>query len=467
MKVTFVNPFYRSYVGPLSEVDLPPLCLANCATILQKRGFDIEIVDANIQRKSGLDIARAIGRSDVFVVTTSSLFSWQCPPLDITPFHEVMAALRNKEGAPLLISVGPHSCIAPRELADVSDIVVLGQPEPFFERLRPDMVPADYYDLDGIAYLREGMYVSRPPTGGFSLSRMPSPNLRLLPYMNYRLAILPSPIMMIETSRGCPERCPFCFQGMTSSRFDTKSVGQVIDEIRHVRHGLGIRSIFFIDLELSAARPLFEGWMREVVRQGIDIQWACQIRMSSLGNDNLVGLMAEAGCKIVCVGLESMGTSALEGLSKNRSEEFVLERIRALKRHGIKVMVFFLIGSSFDRNVQDIEKTIAFARRSGANFASFNIARPYPGTPFFEIVGGMSPKTSFGDIHEIHNPRFSLEQLTGLRRKAYLSFYLRPGYLFSHLSQILRPGDYLRNLRLFFNILIKTEEGHNTNRTGH
>ncbi len=454
-KVTFVNPHYASYVGPLSEVSLPPLSLVNCATILQKHDFEVKVVDANILAMSASEAVQETQGSDVVVVTTSSLFSWQCPPLDITPFYDVVAALRKMKNPPFIIAVGPHSCTAPENLADAVDIVVLGQPEPLFNQMRSGMKPKDCISLDGIGFLRAGRYSSTPHTQDFSLARMPQPNLKLIPRDAYRLAVLPGSVMMLETSRGCPEKCAFCFQGMTHYSFDSKNLKQVVHEIEYVRSQLEIRNVFFIDLEINAAPEVFKGWMSEIVRQNLEISWSCQIRMSSLDEDALVQLMADSGCEVACIGLENIKEDALKHLFKNRPEAVVRERIRVLKKHGIKSLGFFLFGSVYDESEEDIRRTIAFARTSGLDFANFQIARPYPTTAFYN----QSATYHSADIREgiplAYEEHFTLQHLEKLRKEAYIRFYLRPQYVLRHLEQFTNPKEYLRNVKLFFRIVKK------------
>ena len=134
----------------------------------------------------------------------------------------------------------------------------------------------------------------------------------------------------------------------------------------------------------------------------------------------------------------------------------MLDRIRALKRAGIKVHGFFTFGLPHDRTVGDLERTLRFAEASGVDFASFSITRPYPTTPFHDRVKGKQPLTSSEGIPWASPEHFTLEQLEKMRQKALLRFYARPRYIVGHLGQLRYPLDYLRNLSLFFRILAKS-----------
>lgn len=455
MKVTFVNPYYEKYLGPIDDNTLPPLDLVNCATILEKKGFEVEVIDANILYMSAGDVSKMVSGSDIVVVATSPLNTWQCPPLEIEAFYQVVRSIKRMHSKMFVMSLGPNSIFNPQGMAEVSDLVIIGQPEPFFEQMTQNRAFGELYLLDGIAFMRKGVLKLKAPKKYYNLASLPQPNFKLLPYDKYSYAVLDSPVMLMETSRGCPERCSFCFQGMTNYAFSSKSVPQIVEELKYIRYKLGIKSVFFIDLDISIAQEKFKQWMQEIVSQGIDIGWCCQIRMSAFDNPEIIQLMSRAGCKVVMVGLESATEKAFKELTKNRTKNYVFQKVRELKKHGIRVLGFFIVGSLYEETEQDIQSTINYAKWLELDFASFQIGIPYPTTRFYSEVKHLAKGFSSEDIPLCYAEHFTIEQLIGWKKKAYFRFYLNPNYIFSHLHYLLNPKDLVRNLKLFYSLVVR------------
>ena len=455
MRVTFVNPYYKHHVGPVSVDSMPPLSLLNCATLLKKKGIEVQVLDADILRMSPLQVAKEVAGSDVLVVATSPRYTWQCPPLEISPFYAVLEEVRLDRSRPLLITTGPSSLFNLKRLAEMSDIVIIGQPEPFFQQISPDMETEDYFSLQGIAYLKEGKLKRTSEPRGYNLKKLPQPDFKLLPYQKYRHPVLGGPLMMMETSRGCPEGCSFCFQGMTGYSFSSKAPEQVLRELTYVREVLKIRNVVFMDLEISVAQESFKKWMNGMIARNLDIQWACWIRMSALADLEVVALMARAGCCSVTVGLESSHEAAFKEFPKNKDREYVLGKVRQLQEHGIEVTGNFIIGALYDKTEEDIMNTVDYATWLGIDYATFYIARPYPTTRFHKQIGNQLLTLSSEGVPVCYNKHFTHDELVRLKAKAYMRFYLNPRYVLGHLGSLLRPREFLSKLRLFYTLVKK------------
>lgn len=453
MKVTFVNPNYRTCNTPVLERGQPPIDIVNCATILQKKGFQVEVVDASLLKMSAEEVASRAVNSDVVVITTTSVNNWQQPRWDIPDFYEVVDRLREYKSSPFIIAFGPHSLFNVEGLARVSDLVVIGQPEPFFERLTPVMRTEDYRRLDGIAFFMGGRLVRRQGPQRYDLRRLPQPNLKLIPYSAYKLVILEGPMMTVETNRGCPEDCSFCFRGMNDYAFSSKTSKQVVNELVYIRRKLGIGCVYFLDQSIDAAKGVFMAWMQEIVRLDLGIRWGCQIRLSSLKDEQTVRLMSEAGCEVVCIGIEGATQRAFMGFGKSKSEREVIQRISLLKKYHIKVLGYFLIGSIYDETEEDIDKTIAFSKEIGLDYAVFSIVVPYPTTKFYDKVKNEHPVFSSERIPLCYSKHFSYDRLRELRKKAYRSFYLAPHDIVRRLGMLRHPHAYFRRVRTLLNIL--------------
>lgn len=98
---------------------------------------------------------------------------------------------------------------------------------------------------------------------------------------------------------------------------------------------------------------------------------------------------------------------------------------------------------------KDIEATIRLAIELNPTYASFHVATPYPGTPFFQSV--VTNPTSL-HFPQAYTGEYSLNDLEKTARNAFCSFYLRPVYLVRRLAGM-RPSVIWENLSLFLNFI--------------
>jgi coproporphyrinogen III oxidase-like Fe-S oxidoreductase len=105
--------------------------------------------------------------------------------------------------------------------------------------------------------------------------------------------------------------------------------------------------------------------------------------------------------------------------NKRITLEQVEQGIAETKRAGIEQLCFFMFGFPGE-TPEDMESTIAFAKRLNPTYASFHVVTPYRGTKLFEISGSseLFPEV----LEQEHDPAFLRETAN----RAFREFYLRP-----------------------------------------
>lgn len=216
-----------------------------------------------------------------------------------------------------------------------------------------------------------------------------------------------NPVRMpgIEASRGCPFSCNFCV--LTGhERYRTRPVEAVIDEIEHrMRFNpsrLGhLRDTFsFVDNNLGGSPR----YLRELCEALTPLKktWGCALTWNILEDEELVALMARAGCRYIYTGLESLNPDSLAAMNKGQNK---LSQVRAvLKRayqHGILVSFGLLVGTDGDTNeyLTRVPEYLDELRYGTVTF--LGIVCPYPETPFFAQVaaeGRLLPGATIRDF---------------------------------------------------------------------
>ena len=146
---------------------------------------------------------------------------------------------------------------------------------------------------------------------------------------------------------------------------------------------------------------------------------------------NDLRLKRRAGCYAVNVGVESGSDRILKRMRKSITTEEMKESISKVKRAGIDIGGFFIIGFPSETK-EDILQTIEYSKSLELDRIGVSYFQPYPGTKEYDDLvkcGKFSydmrlMKLSLHTINYI-NDNLTKRQLYWLRRKAFIAFYFR------------------------------------------
>ena len=195
--------------------------------------------------------------------------------------------------------------------------------------------------------------------------------------------------MSIQFSRGCPYNCEFCsVTALLGHRFRTKTAEQIIAELDGL-YDLGWRdNVFFVDDNLignkrclkSELLPALIKWQKDKV--GIPFQTQASINLAD--DQELMGMMVQAGFRTVFIGIETPDEDSLtecnKRLNKNRD---LVEDVKRMQRAGLQVQGGFIVG--FDHDTPSIfQRQIDFIQRSGIVTAMVGLLQAPRGTRLYE-----------------------------------------------------------------------------------
>jgi len=436
LRALLVNPFQVNLVqrrGRIYARRWAPLDLATSAAALERAGISADIVDANALGLSPEQVAaRAKGYDKVFV-TSTSLDRWQCPHLDIQPFLNAAAALRAV--APELYVLGSHGTVKPAEmLAETrADAVVRGEPETTVLQL---CAASSLEQVRGVTWRDSaGNIRHNADAAPVKLDDLPLPAFDKLPMDRYSYEVLGDNFCLFEMSRGCASNCNFCLLETYGVGVRRKSVPKLAAEIEHAVKSFGVKTAYFIDLELTVLEKQVVELCEWLLVQPFRLDWCCQTRFD-LVNPALLALMKRAGCRLIHFGVEAGSDEVLEWTNKKITMAQIEEGMRMVQGAGIESACFFILGfpGAWKKDMDDIYR---FARRLNPTYALFHVAAPYPGTALYEQVKN-DPNVRFSDgslFPEAVEGPLNVKELKRLTRSAYLRYYTRPAYLFSRLAK--------------------------------
>ncbi|PTL35877.1 hypothetical protein CLG94_09000 [Candidatus Methylomirabilis limnetica] len=426
LKVLLVNPSWDGLVsrkGRRFNRTWPPLDLLNCAALLEQDGHSASIIDARAT-PTPLDAIRdAATQHDLVFITSAPIDRWQCPNLDLSPFLAVTHLVEPDK----LYVMGTHGTVAPGELLNMTRAraVIRGEPELAVRALCDGKDPSE---VPGISYLQGGTLINTPEGNPIDLTTLPLPAFHLLDLRNYRYEVLGGRFALLEATRGCHYRCSFCLLKMYGKGYRKKDPEQVIREVTYLVREAGAETGYFIDLEFTAVRDDVWDLCERLASAKLSFEWACQTRADYVDGP-LLQLMKRAGCRLIHFGVESGSARILAETNKRITLEQIERGIAETKQSGIDQVCFFMFGFPGE-TAEDMEATIAFAKRLNPTYASFHAVTPYLGTTLYEMSGASE---LFPDVlSKEHDPRL----LQAVADRAFREFYLRPAVLWSRIRRV-------------------------------
>lgn len=361
----------------------PPLDFAYAAAVLEKNGYEFEIIDAPALN---FDVHRVLARVSsepiIAVVNTSAI--------SLTNDLKVASLIKEKSPESLVCVTGSLPSVMPSVALSnkAIDIVIQGEVEYTILELLKALDVGRLQDVHGIAYKKDGAIVESPcrPFNS-NLDELPFPAYHHLPINRYYYSLLPKkPFVTMLTSRGCPYGCIYCpYPIGFGSVWRSRSSINVLNEIQYLVDKFNVKSILFKDQVFTFDMKRTEEICEGIVGRGIDIEWRCETRVDKL-SEKLMLKMREAGCVGLHVGIESGDSKILSTVAKRGLDIDMIRKIFAkAKDIGIETSAFFIVGLPGETK-QSIWKSYKLAREIDPDIVQFTLVTPYPGTKLYNIA---------------------------------------------------------------------------------
>jgi radical SAM superfamily enzyme YgiQ (UPF0313 family) len=277
------------------------------------------------------------------------------------------------------------------------------------------------------------------------LNDLPIPLHHLLPLDKYRIPMVKGPYTFIVTSRGCTAGCKYCIKHVSyqfSIRIRTPE--NIMEEL-WVLYKLGIKNIHMYADLFTVNREQVMGLCNLIIKEGLKIKWTCNSRVDYV-DEEMLHLMAKAGCWYISWGIESANEQILKRAAKGYRLEQAPRALKWAHEAGISNWGYFIIGLPGETE-ETIQQTIAFAKGLPLDIALFHVAAPYPGTPFFFDVlenNWFRPGTQWEAVDMdrstvLDYPGLSAEQMEQWQKRAFREWAFRPGPMWTYLKSINSP----------------------------
>lgn len=446
--------------------------LAYAVGALEETGHECNLIDVPADPGWTRDgVLRHVASSayDLALVDTST------PTID----NDAGFAAAIKEVSPetRTVLVGPHVSALPEETLkefETVDGVLRGEYEMTAVALAVALENGgDPSAVEGVTWRIGNTVVSAP-------ARSPLNDLDSLPYVsrvydkylaigNYFYSHSRYPIVTILTARGCPHYCVFCVypQVFSGREYRVRSPDNVVAELKYIKETWpNLGELMFEDDTFSVDRERTRLLCEAMLDEGVGLTWSANAR-ADLDYETL-RVMREAGCRLLCVGVESGDDSMLESMGKQVGRGRIEQFFADAKRVDVLVHGCFMVGNPGETR-GTMEKTLEFAKKLRPDTAQFFPIMVYPGTAMYRwaeqhghlTADGFSDWLTDEGLHNcvVDLPGLPASELVAFCDRARREFYLSPGYVFYKMRQLLkRPrelGRTLKSARVFFKHLYK------------
>ncbi|MGF1584816.1 MAG: B12-binding domain-containing radical SAM protein [Bacteroidales bacterium] len=272
-----------------------------------------------------------------------------------------LAAHFKAKGSTVVLG-GVHVSLLPDEALQHADAIVSGYGEERWPELLRDFV---------VGRLQKRYHGNEISLDNYSLPH--TQYLKKHAYMNPHV---------VFASRGCKGTCDFCSVPAAGMKWNTRPVGDVIDQIRNIPAG----RFAFNDVSLLEDRDYAKELFTALIPLKKSWGGLCTSRIAD--DDEMLDLMARSGCIFLLIGLESINRATLKTMNKgfNKPDHY-RNLVSKLHSKNIVVMGCFIFGSD-DDTLSVFNDTVEMINELRIDVPRYAIYTPFPGTEAFSRLSG-------------------------------------------------------------------------------
>ena len=304
---------------------------------------------------------------------------------------------------------GNHVTALPDEALEHFDSVIIGEGENPWEELLKDFekgnISDKYYGPMNVP-----------------LDTLGTPDRRFI-HKNYKY---PS----VNTSRGCPYNCSFCYLSVYKDRkyriIPHKTILEDLDSLRDEFVVLITDENFmgYTEENFEDRKTL----LKEMIRQKFHFVWGCQTTVKVAENPEMMELMYRAGCRGIFIGFESSNMEDLIKMHKKQNVGIDFQKVvEKIHEHKIAVIASCILGMDNQQNDYHL-LLIKELKSYKVDYVRVYLMTAWPGTPLYDQLKAENRLSSLYDKVRFDIPstifkHYTPEEIIIARNKILKSFY--------------------------------------------
>jgi len=453
----FINPpvGLEQQYGILGKVgtQTPPLGLCYLAAVARQEGVEPKILDACAEQLSIGDMLKEIEDfKPRYVGLTATVLS-------IGKAHELAREIKKQNLNLIILLGGPQFTALPlltMEKNPAYDIGIVGEGEETLKELLQFKMEENLQNIKGLAIRKDGKVIlteERPRID--NLDELPYPAWDLLPELNryYQANLLSTkqtPSFSLVTTRGCPGKCIFCDNAVFGRKIRGHSADYILHMIRELHKQYGIKEFAIADDNFLFFKNRLKEICQALIDSKLNITFSCNARVDHIDTE-LLPLVHQAGGWQIGLGIESGSQEILNFLRKGITTAKIEETVHLIRKNGIKVKGFFMLGNPLETEAT-IRETVDFARKLKIDDFQVTFFTPLPGSEIYSIAEKYGEFNRDYENMSYWKPLFipwglTKEQLIYYYKWSYRKFYFRLRTIGMYLKRV-NSAKYLSRLVL-------------------
>lgn len=347
---------------------------------LHRRGLSFDYVNLFQEEKEALREKLLAGDVLTIAITTTLYVSPH-------PILEIISFIRRYNQSARIVVGGPYIGNQPRQ-GEAEDLKRLFQ-----------YLGADYYVMSSegeasLAHLIQVLKTGGPIDSVPNLGYRQGDSYALTPAQTESNPLEENPIcyelfqkdigqfLSIRTAKSCPFSCAFCGFPQRAGRYKYLSVADVEKELDRVQALGTVTTLTFLDDTFNLPPKRYRELLQMMIRNRYSFRWNAFYR-SDHGDDEIIELMAQAGCEGVFLGIESGSDVLLKKMNKTARRADYMKAIPKLREQGILTYASLIVGFPGE-TTETIAETVSLIETAQPDFFRAQLWYCDPITPIWE-----------------------------------------------------------------------------------
>lgn len=270
-----------------------------------------------------------------------------------------------------------------------ADFLVIGEGEQTLHELSDAIIQQkDFQEIPGIAFLKnEKVHKTEERVKIKDINQLPEPDrdaIDLSLYLEAWKKFHGSNTLNISTQRGCPYTCKWCSTAVYGKSYRRRSPQLVVSEIRGLINKYNPDSLWFVDDVFTVNHRWLKELHEEFKLHQLKTPFEIITRAERL-NDDVLGMLAEMGCKKIWIGAESGSQKIIDEMDRRVDINTVKQMIIRTKEFGIETGTFIMVGYPKE-TVEDIHTTVQYLKDANPDSFTITVAYPIKGTALYNQI---------------------------------------------------------------------------------
>jgi radical SAM superfamily enzyme YgiQ (UPF0313 family) len=332
--------------APICSKNIPSLALATLQAKLKENNYPVSAYDFGLKYAQKHPIKDFIYTKISYFVTSKTLFFWKFLVPFYKPYVEGMIESITTYN-PDIIGFNTHrsniitSIVLAKEMKRTKPKIktVFGGPACSFKEFqtiiknmaKPNYIVKGEGEDELISFLNKK---KKPPK--LNINNEPCPDYS-------GLITNDTKTLYYYTTKGCFNKCVFCFETTYFHQFRLKSAIKVFNDLKLLKKKFKISNFYFIDSVTFGSKIQMLKFCDLVIKKKLTINWRARITCDFV-DKKVLRKMYQAGCRYVLIGVESGSQKIRDSMKKTGAIKNIEILLNEAKKLGMEAKAMFIVG---------------------------------------------------------------------------------------------------------------------------